>query len=243
MVKTNKKWLLAFSYIVLSHLFILGLIIEPRWYLLLSAKLENGLHQKFTDYKRQSLQVMLARIEQNSAEDSIYFIGDSLVQGLNTSTLGKNVVNLGIGHDKVSDASSRLDTYQNLDKTSLIVFSVGINDLPHFSINNIIDDYRLLLEKVKYNDKVIVHGLLPINEHLVKTINNTKIGRFNDELMKLTREYANVRFLAPSSKFLNYEKMLKHNFHIGDGLHLNKHGNAIWLQELKRVLNDDIISQ
>lgn len=228
----------ALPYFIILHCVLAALLLSPSLYYKLQSKLNTKAHDIKVNYFRAATKTMLSRQEANSENNMIYFIGDSMVQGLNTATLGNNVLNLGIGHDKSLDVLSRLIDYKNAKQANKIIVSVGINDLNNYSLQTAKDNYLKLFKHLLSYKNVFLQGVLPVNLGSESSTLNKKINAFNQYIWELALGQANVQYIAPPSALTNKQKALSQNLHIGDGLHLNRKGYKIWIDHLKGTIND-----
>jgi lysophospholipase L1-like esterase len=184
-----------------------------------------------------SMNTMHNRVDENNPSNAFIFIGDSLIQGLSVSSIHPVAVNFGIGHDTVNGVSKRTSNYQSLKSASSIIISVGINDLRKNSVDNVIADYKIMLQQLSRIPHIFIHEVLPIDSKVLGAELQRKSLLFNEDLFKLTKEFDNITLLEFSSKFIDLKGDLKPSLHLGDGLHLNKNGYGIWIQQLKQQLD------
>jgi lysophospholipase L1-like esterase len=225
-------------YFSLVHCLLIALVFGPSLYIKVSLKLNNGLAGKFGEHARASIVTMHARQEANTSYNSVYFIGDSMVQGFNTSRLSLPTINLGIGHDRISHVAARLKTYQNVKSSKSLLISVGVNDLRSKSVAESISDYEKLISQNHKVSNILVLGVLPIDSKLLGLHLNRKVSTFNHKLQVIASMYANVNYVKPPTKLYSNSKDLIAKFHIGDGLHLNSAGYEVWIHDLQGTLND-----
>lgn len=233
----NHRFRILFTYLILVHCILFGVIASPEFYIKISNKLNSGINAIKVEYARASLHTMLRRKMENASIGSTIFIGDSLVQGLNTSVLGKDVVNLGIGHDQIPDVLKRLEEYPNLTMAKTIVIHVGINDIRNTNIDQVKDRFESLFAFVDQFKNIKVSGVLPIedNEDSELAANINEINKFLDSSI---RNHDNISYIPPPNSTLAPNHKLLSKYHIGDGLHLNRFGNHIWLNHLQVYIND-----
>ncbi len=231
------KLLLLLYNVALTVVFLLVLWI-PNLYFKLSGIMGNSEFSHFIDFTQQTNKVMLERVEANVGKESIYFIGDSLIQGLNTNSITPNSLNLGVGHNKIEDVRQRLKGYQQLHPKRLLIISVGVNNLINGSIEEALTEYRLLLNDLSLIQNVFVHAVLPIDQSQTTPHLHSKINKFNARLKLLSLQYKNIKFIEIPKQFLANDGGLPSNYHVGDGLHLNAIGNQIWISHLQRTIRD-----
>jgi lysophospholipase L1-like esterase len=213
------------------------IIITPSYYFKLSSFLNRPTFSHFIDFSKQSTSIFLQRVEANAAKNSIYFIGDSLVQGLNTSRIHKNAINLGIGHDQTGDVRQRIQNYVNINSAALVVFAVGINDLRHYTPEKTIEKYILLIEENKQLNNIALHAVLPVNSNKLGDEIAIKIKKFNIQLRNLASKNQHIRFIAPPYPF-NKNNNPPSKLYLKDGLHLSPLGNDIWIKYLQGKVSE-----
>ena len=80
---------------------------------------------------------------------TIVFIGDSIIQGLYVSAVTENGVNFGISGDTTAGVLERIDKYTILNKARAVVIAIGINDIPRRNNKKIIENLLLFVKVVK----------------------------------------------------------------------------------------------
>jgi lysophospholipase L1-like esterase len=200
-------------------------------------KTQMGLYEPMQSIQYQSLITMYQRVDKNVSPDSVIFIGDSLVQGLAVVEISAKAVNFGIGHDTTEGLLKRLHHYQSIQQAKALVIAVGFNDL------NKVDDLRLManfediLEAIDDRVAIFISALHPVDEQLVNRsqINNQRIQAINLQLAEKASAKTNIYFSSVYAK-LSKNGKLNSRYHIGDGIHLNKQGNELWIAQLREDL-------
>jgi len=197
----------------------------------------NFSQRELTDHYHRMLRFH-KRMDGNILDGSAIFIGDSLTQGLNVSSIAMPAVNYGIGGDTTFGVLQRLTNYQSLSKASVIIVTIGINDFNLRSNTEMLENYKQIFQRLPANVPVIINALLPVNEnghHWLKGFNH-RIIALNMQLQALTSHYNNFVFLNISSHLVDPSGHLKPEFHSGDGLHLNSKANAVWIHLLREKI-------
>lgn len=230
-------YIFVLIYIVIFHAILISLIVKPSLSYAVATRLKlNPVNEKVIHYMA-SMNTMHTRVDRNTPNGAFIFIGDSLIQGLSVSSIRPISVNFGIGHDYVNNLSNRSSNYESLKSASSIIISVGINDLRKRSVERTITDYTAMLYQLNELPKVYIHEVLPIDSQKLGVNLQKKITSFNDELYKLAIDFDNIELLRSSSEFFDLDGNLKPTLHLGDGLHLNKKGYEIWIQQLRQQLD------
>lgn len=234
----HKKLRIPFLiYIALLHILLVTFIFRPDLANRVSKKLTlNPKNESVTHYMA-SMNTMHARVDKNTPENALIFIGDSLVQGLSVISIRPGSVNFGIGHDTVNGVLQRSKNYQSIKKSSAVIISIGINDLTKKTVRETIDEYKIMLEQLNKIPRLYIHEVLPIDSKKIGFDLQKKITLFNEELFKLTADFDSITLLESSRSFIDLKGDLKSHLHLGDGLHLNKSGYEVWIRQLKQQLD------
>lgn len=170
-------------------------------------------------------------------DNATLFIGDSIVQGLATAAVAARSVNLGIGTDTTAGLLSRLPLYQSMQSVGRVVLSIGVNDLQFRNNNEIVANYRALLNQMPDNAAVYVNSVFPVDEQYgFAAGTNRRIAALNGALAKLVESFPNASYIDVHGQFSNQLGALRAELHIGDGLHLNTAGNLLWAAALREQL-------
>jgi len=96
------------------------------------------------------------RIDSNVPSGSAIFIGDSITQGLCVSAVFTPSVNYGIGSDTTLGVLKRLPKYESLNRASMVILEVGINDLKRRKDEEILSNYSSILKLIPSHMPVII---------------------------------------------------------------------------------------
>ncbi len=170
----------------------------------------------------------------------VLFLGDSLTQGLPVTAVTEHGVNYGIGSDDSVGLLRRLDNYDSLNSARGAVVAMGSNDLNRADNDEFLDNYRAVLNALPEDVPVLCSAILPIDEPVRSNWlrrSNERIQRVN-ELLRTTCEQRGHVFVDATSTLADDAGNLDAAYHIGDGLHLNATGNALWIAELQTALRE-----
>lgn len=186
---------------------------------------------EITDLQRATVEYH-KRIDGNVPDGSIVFIGDSLTVGLCTSAVACPSVNYGIGSDATAGVLNRLPAYQSLAKASAVVLAIGVNDLSRRDVDEFAANYRKILDEIPGSVPVICSAILPVDDSLTKSEfkKNARIREFNEAIERAAHGEI---FVDAGKQLADSSGNLLAEYHIGDGLHLNSKGNAVWIEALK----------
>jgi lysophospholipase L1-like esterase len=178
---------------------------------------------------------------------SIVFLGDSRLRDLPIRDVAEGpAINLSIGGDTVKGLLGRLPRYARLESARRVVVGVGVNDLSHFSDDELLNNYRTLLTYlVSRSAKITITAIFPINEAKYtqanatylsgQTVTNARIDRVNGSIEDLCRQYAQVDFVDANAELAGADGNLRDEYSV-DGLHLTAAGNAAWAAALRKRL-------
>lgn len=180
-----------------------------------------------------------ARMDGNVPAGAVIFIGDSLVQGLCVSAVACPAVNYGIGSDTTIGVLQRLPAYPSLARAGAIVLAIGVNDFRRRPNGEILAHYRQILATLPGNAPVVINAVLPQDEAVRPEWRDRNTGRIqplNRELEHLAASDPRWSFINVGPSLVDAAGNLRDEFHVGDGVHLNAAGNAIWIRGLKEAV-------
>lgn len=173
----------------------------------------------------------------------IILLGDSLVQGLPAAAISDLAINYGIGGDTTLGLQHRLPQYQSLDTALAIFLAIGINDMLVDDNLTIEDRYATLLSSLPEDIPILCGAALPIDSDVDRDWEgrtNKRNNEWNLRLKQLCTEHG-ATYLPTPEALVNQRGLLHPTMHVGDGLHLNAKGNAIWAAWIKRAIADQLL--
>lgn len=232
----RKNNLLKYLYWICLHSLVFVLILRTDVWQMFKTQLgfypekENDHYYRMLQYHR--------RIDANLGPGFILFIGDSITQGLCVACVANNAVNYGIGGDTVQGVLDRLNNYRSINEARTVVLAIGINDLLRKKGNDILSGYQEILALIPKSVNVVVSALFPIDEEqaYIKFRINDEINNLNDGLKIICNNTINCIFVNSGVKLLDESLNLDDKFHEGDGIHLSTEGYKIWIQDLKKII-------
>ena len=231
----KKKYILI--YLVSLHLFLIVILVKSNTISLVERKL--GIPSPSTELTSyyKTLVVFQQRIDKNSLDKAIIFIGDSHTQGLSTTAIHTNSINFGIASDTTIGVLNRIPLYSSIKHAKAIVLAVGINDLFIRTNSDTLKNLKQILKLLPKRIPVIVCAIFPVAQLAPEKSNlNKRIKSLNSEIKKLTQQNKNLHFLSINKLLLNGGHTLSKQYHIGDGIHLNTAGYKLWINELHKKL-------
>ncbi len=224
-------------YLLLIHIFVGITIVKTDIISRFQAKLG---YEVTSDEITPHYYTMLAfhkRVDKNIPEKSLVFIGDSITQGLAVIAVSPQSINYGIGQDTTVGVLKRMPLYRSILESKAVVIAVGINDLKRRSNAEIVKNYRSIVNLVPRNIPVLFSAVLPVDEVASGKVGfNERIRKLNDSLSDICKKSRRLYFLNISKFVVNSNGNLSADYHIGDGVHLNRLGNEIWIAELKEYI-------
>ena len=175
----------------------------------------------------------------NIDKNSIIFLGSSSIQGLDVSQIANHSINLGIGGERISGLIARIEEYQQLSQSRLVVIAAGFNDLCHLKTSTISRQFDSLINKINKspygtttNMPIVISALQPApNLNLCKNL-ATKIIHFNQYLQKACNN-------MKQCYFVDLPKVLANQIHPvfeTDNIHLNRLGYQLWKKDLSETI-------
>jgi lysophospholipase L1-like esterase len=177
------------------------------------------------------------RIDKNIPDKSLIFIGDSITQGLAVIAVSPQSINYGIGQDTTTGVLKRIPYYRSILKSKAVVIAIGINDLKRRNNDEIINNYLKIVKLIPRNIPVLFSAILPVDEVASGRMGiNKRVKELNNNLSEICNKNQRLHFLNISKLVINAYGNLSTDYHIGDGVHLNRFGNKIWIEKLKEYI-------
>lgn len=168
------------------------------------------------------------------------FIGDSHIQGLNTSLASKYSVNYGIGGDDISGVINRLVLYTSNTTPKNIILMIGINDILHnIPFSKIHNNIKQLSNTLPSKSNIFWMEIMPINTPRDTEYYNPLIKKINNLIKTYCNEMENCNYVK-TPKILIKDLNLNKIYNTGDGVHLNKDGYKHLINHLKNKVSDTL---
>ncbi|MBM3992296.1 MAG: SGNH/GDSL hydrolase family protein [Planctomycetes bacterium] len=176
---------------------------------------------------------------------AVVLLGDSLLQDLDSTHLGREVHSFALGGTTASVLLEAAPGLSCLERAKIAVLGVGANDLKYRSPTQIRADYSLLLNALPPELDVVVVPVLPVDERAPNVVarpylSNRRLGEL-DQLLSAcalarprTRRVDVRELLAPDGS-------LRSDLHSGDGWHLSDEGDVLLGRAIAREL--DLVSR
>ena len=230
--------LIFIAYLVLLHAFMVAALVQTDILARVQNKLASNVEQEEITPFYYAMVDFHTRVDKNIPDNSVIFLGDSLIQGLAVSSVASSAINFGIGADTTKGLIQRIHYYSAISRSQAVVVAIGINDLNRRNNKEIMSNYKKIVSLIPSNVPILFSAVLPIDEEILNTSSfNERIRNLNSELEELCGTSKRLYFLDITTLLNSTEGRLSEIFHIGDGLHLNALGNAVWISKLKDGLN------
>ncbi|MEK7991839.1 MAG: GDSL-type esterase/lipase family protein, partial [Thiotrichaceae bacterium] len=215
------------------HIVLASVLIKPEF--VHSATYKLGIYPAPLHYERRLAGHLLknARIQ----DGDIVFLGDSIMEKADISQITSKGHNFGINMDWTGGLANRIPLYRTLDKASLLVINIGINDLSlrKGETTDCFSHYQKMLDLLPKNIPTVLNSVLPLGKAKDKSqIDNEKIVHFNQLIKQYADSRPNYYYLNIASQMKDSNGGLKAEYHLNDYIHLNKRGYAVFIQ----VIND-----
>ena len=187
-----------------------------------------------------------ARGDAGVPDGAVIVLGDSHVQGLAVTAIAPGAVNYGIGMDTTWGLLQRLPQHAgSLGRARAIVLAIGVNDLLRTGRDDAaIRQLRArLVAALPADVPLLIGALLPVDASRLRQPAglNARIDALNATLAAdaeaWRRQGRRVAVVDAGPALRDATGGLAPAWHLGDGLHLNAAGNAIWAAALRRGLD------
>lgn len=202
-------------------------------------------------YKILNKTIMTNSEQFKDKNNSILFLGDSIVYGCNWEALfaRNDIVNKGVSGNNTTDILNRIDEIVDL-KPKTIFLSFGVNDLrqvngqyDNIDVDKSIKNYSLIINNIKTNlpnSNIYIESVLSVNNDILKEkskinniynfyIDNYYISVFNTKLKQLAIDN-NITYIDNNNFIPSNETTI-------DGLHPNLKGYIILKKNLNKYIN------
>lgn len=181
------------------------------------------------DFYFSTIRAHLA-LEQFIPPNSIFFIGDSIIQNFEVASVANGIINFGIGGDTTVGVLHRLRQYQSIKTARTVVLESGVNDLgfgEKFD-KDIPGRYGEMIKLIPERTSVYILSILPVNEKAEKTFTgyNRRILSINNALKWECLKHRNCAYINANYRFSEPGGNLKDSLR-RDAVHLNEKGNRL----------------
>lgn len=187
-------------------------------------------------YKR--MMVYHQYMDGNVPEGAVLFIGDSITQGLCVTAVWDRSVNYGIGSDTTVGVLQRLPKYTSMSRAAAVVIAIGVNDLKRRDNAEILENYKKIMDAVPADTPLVFSAVLPLDDRAKESgeQRNARIRELNKGLADLCAANPKCSFVDSTPSLADESGNLLPSLHVGDGVHLNTAGYALWIKNLRQHL-------
>lgn len=222
-------------YLVVVHIILIAVLIKPE--MVHTATYKLGIFPSPLHYERLLSRHLLKN--ERIQEGDIIFLGDSIMEKANINHITSNGHNLGISMDWTGGLSDRIPLYRTLDRASLLMIHIGVNDLSlkKGQVPVCFSNYRNMLALLPHSMPVVLNSVLPLaTAKNNANADNQKIEQFNQLIKNYADSHPNYYYLDIASHMKDETGGLKATYHIGDFIHLNNQGYQVFTQIIKDFL-------
>ena len=226
-----------YIYLVVLHITAAAILINPstRWPILSAFEFlsDNTVHNRHY----VEMTAFHHRVDKNTPSGAYIFLGDSIIQGLSVSAVTSPAENFGIGGDTTTGIISRIKELTSLRRAKTIVIAIGLNDLRLRDDQEIVANYKVILDSLTNYAPTLVAPILPVDESRWENHDiNYRIETINTALSSLCKQTANCFFSDIHPLFFDKQGQLNHQLYIRDGIHLNPRGYRVWIEAIQQAL-------
>ena len=154
--------------------------------------------------------------------DPVFFVGDSMVRGLDVAALTPAAVNLGLSGDNTAGTLFRMRLYPrimpNFQTSKLLVIAVGTNNLGVGAPADplITQQIQLMLSSRPKEQRVVLNAIFPVDQ-TVQPVElagyNQRIEAINQTLRRTCAAFSNCTFLNAGREMRDRDGNLAKKYH------------------------------
>ncbi|WP_051938525.1 SGNH/GDSL hydrolase family protein [Luteibacter sp. 9135] len=207
--------------------------------------LSFGAHAKAPDHSQweSDIQAFEANDRANPPPaHAVLFIGSSSIRfwkSLASDFPNYRVINRGFGGSDMDDATAFADRIVAPYKPAAIVVYAGDNDLQNGDTpEQVRDDFAAFVTKVRQGQPDVPIAFISIKPSLARVALLPSINAANKLISAWAMAQKNVAFLDVAPAMVDAQGQPKPDLFIGDGLHMNPKGYALWVAQVRPWLAD-----
>jgi lysophospholipase L1-like esterase len=166
----------------------------------------------------------------------IVLLGDSLIENLPPDLVPPETLNLGLGGVRAAQLHQILGRYPSLHLAKAIVLEIGVNDLCIGNGGDALQaEIQSLAASLPANVPLVWSAILPVDAARSEgkcVATSAMIIATNRLLARICSARGNCVFADAYASMAGPQDLLKPEFHIGDGIHLNRRGYETWSSQL-----------
>jgi lysophospholipase L1-like esterase len=229
------KRTMLIAYLIALHL-LLGLILWKSDFIpRVMAKLAGKPHPEELSKHFRDMRAYHSRSTARVPKGSVFFIGDSIIQGLCVDAVIQPSVNYGIGGDTTVGVLERMGDYA-FERASAVVLCIGGNDLTYRAPEVVVANMEKIIARIDSRLPVIISSVPLVDEGARDILRgqNTSTSKLNTLLQHLAANSPRLSFVDHSN--LTQAGQLRRDLHDGDGMHPNNEGNRILAANLRTAV-------
>lgn len=207
------------------------------------ANLDNGKRVEMANarqggYYAMKMEEFLKELPQQKKGGTV-FLGDSITDQfpLNDAFEGENVINYGIGGDRVDGLRERLDICVKAVEPAQIYLMISTNDIlwplreKYPTYSDLAVSYKAMIHEIKHcapKAKITVFPVLPFSQEFA--VHNEEVKEVNQLIAEIIKE-EELGFIDLRPAFTSELGELKSKLTV-EGIHLNLDGYYAWLSVL-----------
>lgn len=174
-------------------------------------------------------------------ENEIIFLGNSITDNCEWAELFQNnrIKNRGIGGDDTDGILERLNEVISSNPEKIFIM-IGTNDLAYGkSVDHVVSNYYKIIDSIQLKSpdtKIFIQSVLPVEDAIHTTRQNTDIMSINTELQKLSSQKDAI-YIDLFTIFKTENNKLNPKYSI-DGLHINGLGYQVWKEAIEKYVNN-----
>jgi len=197
------------------------------------------------DFYQEEIEKFKAADKQLSPDpESILFIGSSSIRfwkTLKQDVSPYKIINRGFGGAHISHVNYHFDEIVKPHAPKAIVFFCGTNDIAALkSVEEVYDDFLDFYSRAKESFPDIKVFVIGIKPSLARLYLQKEELNYNAKIESLSEQDSNLFFIDVWDVMLTEEGNPNPELFIGDGLHINSQGYAIWTKLLMPILEENL---
>ncbi len=172
-------------------------------------------------------------------KEAVLFVGSSSIRMWKTHEAFPDfpVINRGFGGAHISDVLYYYNDIVKKYRAPIIVFYAGDNDIAGGkTVVQVYEDYVKFVKMIKKDDFEVKLIYIPIKPSINRWRYWEKMNRVNLKIKEYNDKDENLYYIDLATPLLDASGNPKKDVFIGDGLHLNKKGYALWEKLLSLLL-------
>lgn len=207
--------------------------------------LSFGAHAKGPDHSQWESDIQAFEASDRASPPpahAVLFIGSSSIRfwkSLASDFPNYRVINRGFGGSDMDDATAFADRIVAPYKPAAIVVYAGDNDLQNGDTpEQVRDDFAAFVTKVRQGQPDVPIAFISIKPSLARVALLPSINAANKLISAWAMAQKNVAFLDVAPAMVDAKGQPKPDLFIGDGLHMNPKGYALWVAQVRPWLAD-----